>query len=72
MYNQLSLDRSILRTRIQKMGVVGSVTPPVSTEALGILFPSKTPAAPATVGVILQRLPISKEMPSFGSCDEGS
>ena len=41
------------------MGVVGNVTPPVSTE-------------PATVGVILQRLPISKEMTSFGSCDEGS
>ena len=35
------------------MGVVGNVTLPVSTEALGILFPSKTPAAPATVGVIL-------------------
>ena len=54
------------------MGVVGNVTLPVSTEALGILFPSKTPAAPATVGVILQRLPTSKGKTSFGSCDEGS
>jgi hypothetical protein len=54
------------------MGVLGNVTPPVSTEALGVLFPSKTLAAPATVDVILQRPPISKEMTSFGSCDEWS
>jgi hypothetical protein len=66
------LSRSILRTRIQEIGVVGNITPLVSTEALGISFPGKTPAAPATVGIILQRLPISKEMASFGSCDEGS
>jgi hypothetical protein len=37
------------------MGVVGNVTPPISTKAsaaLDILFLSKTPPAPATVGEV--------------------
>ena len=54
------------------MGVVGNITLSVSTEVLGILFLSKTPTTPTTVGVILQRQPTSKGKTSFGSCDKGS
>jgi hypothetical protein len=58
------------------MGVVGNVTPLISTKAfnaaLSILFLSKTPATPTTVSVILQKLLISKEMTLFRSCNKGS
>jgi hypothetical protein len=54
------------------MDVVGNVTLLVPTEVLSILFLSKTPAAPATVDVILQKLPISKGKTLFRSRDKGS
>jgi hypothetical protein len=64
-----STKRSSKSNPLFDQGVANSA---VLLPAIDIFTPSTTLAAPATVGVILQRLPISKEIASFGSCGEGS